>query len=71
MLLRALLVALGLPTPSAPLTIVDSNVRLADPSEVRPDALALMVGNRLTWLAAEVQGEPDSTKGCRWPLLAG
>lgn len=70
-LLRALLLALELPTPSEPLTIVDSNVRFADPKEVRPDALALVVSTRPSWIAAEVQGDPDPSKARRWPLLAG
>ena len=66
-LLPALAEKLGKPPPAGHRP-VDSTVRFAEPSEVRPD-LILAQGKRGPWNAIEVQLRRDRSKGRRWFLL--
>jgi hypothetical protein len=46
----------------------DSNLRFADPEEVRPDLV--LVGERRRWIMGEVQDDIDDDKRRRWLLAA-
>lgn len=58
---------LGRPLPH-PLHLADSNIRLANPVEIRPDIL-FAHGKRGPWHAVEVQRRIDRRKLSRWATL--
>lgn len=58
---------LGRPLPH-PLHLADSNIRLANPIEIRPDLL-FAYGKRGPWHAVEVQRRVDRRKLSRWATL--
>src|SRR5262245_4579729 len=67
-LLAALLEKLGGCAPEGPLEPVDTNLRMADPSEVRPDLV--FRAQRPRWLLVELQNRVDDDKARRWILAA-
>jgi hypothetical protein len=67
-LLVALLDKLGPGPPVGALELVDTNLRFADPAEVRPDLV--FRAERPRWLLLELQNRIDPDKGRRWLMAA-
>lgn len=67
-LLAALLEKLGGRAPEGPLEPIDTNLRMADPTEVRPDLV--FRAQRPRWLLVELQNRIDVDKARRWILAA-
>ncbi len=67
-LLATLLEKLGGRAPEGMLRPVDTNLRFADPAEVRPDLV--FVAERPRWLLVELQNRIDPDKGRRWIIAA-
>lgn len=63
-LLGTLLEKLGGRAPEGVLQPVDTNLRFADPAEVRPDLV--FRAERPRWLLLELQNRIDPDKGRRW-----
>lgn len=67
-LLAALLEKLGGRVPEGTLEPVDTNLRFADPAEVRPDLV--FRAQRPPWLLVELQNRVDADKARRWIIAA-
>src|SRR4051794_21306178 len=67
-LLAALLEKLGRAAPVGTLVPVDTNLRFADPTEVRPDLV--FRAERPRWLLVELQNRIDPDKARRWIVAA-